>query len=329
MSTELNKKFAIIDLGSNSFHLLLGTIFSNGIWQVEQRISEAVQLRSGLTQEGTLSWESINRALTCLDAFALKLTKFSPSQTRVRIVGTATLRFAKNRELFVSHATKKLGYPIEVISEKEEARLVYLAFVHYLRQEKASDFLKQKILGLDVGGGSTELMVGLAREDNPRQSVSLPVGCVELQSYFMAKEGLCPENFERAAKCVEAKWMESKDALQVLMHYGWQYACAGSGSAEILLEVAQVLGSKLKGELSFSVLTEIKAYLISLKDYQQLNLLGLKDHQLQILPGVVTIFLVLMQLLHLEKMSVLPVALRHGIMVAMHSATMQPLEHNS
>jgi exopolyphosphatase/guanosine-5'-triphosphate,3'-diphosphate pyrophosphatase len=325
--TELNERFAIMDLGSNSFHLLLGIVTSSNIWKVEQQINEAVQLRAGLTQQGSLSWESINRALICLDAFAKKLTTFSPSPTKVRIIGTATLRFAKNRALFLSHATKKLGYPIEVISGTEEAEFIYLAFLNYLQTTQIPQRNKQKLLGIDVGGGSTELVVGLT--DKPDFSVSLPVGCVELQTYFLGTLGVNSQSFDLALHCVEEQLLAQTAAIKAILDFGWQQIYAGSGSAQILVEISRFLRLGTGKELSLSSLLQIKEYLISLKDYQHFKILGLKDHQLLILPGVVAIFLVLMKHLQLEKITVLPVSLRHGVLAAMHLASVQPLVHNN
>jgi exopolyphosphatase/guanosine-5'-triphosphate,3'-diphosphate pyrophosphatase len=325
--TELNERFAIMDLGSNSFHLLLGVITSSKIWKVEQHINEVVQLRAGLTQEGTLSWESINRALICLDYFAKILTKFSPNPDKVRIIGTATLRFAKNRDLFLSHATQKLGYPIEVISGTEEAEFIYLAFSSYLQKVGSPQSARQRLLGIDVGGGSTELVVGL--NGKPDVSVSLPVGCVELQTYFLGKLAVNRQNFDLALECVEAQFAAQIPAIQAIIDCGWQQVYAGSGSAEILIEISRLLNLEIGRELSTESLVQIKEYLISLKDAQHFKALALKEHQLLILPGVVTIFLALMKYLRLERITVLPVSLRHGVLAAMHLATVQPLAHNN
>ena len=167
MSTELHEAFAVIDLGSNSFHLLLGRVFlPANTWHIEQQFSEAVQIRAGLSPQGELTWESMNRALACLDNFADKLVEFSPALHKVRVIGTATLRMAKNSTWFLRQATKILGYPIEVISGEEEAELIYHAFAQYLPRH-----MHEKILGIDVGGGSIELVVGEGRA--PQASVSI------------------------------------------------------------------------------------------------------------------------------------------------------------
>lgn len=327
MLTKSNNRFAIVDLGSNSFHLLLGSTQSTDAWQIDFQMSEAVQLRAGLTQQGELSWESINRALTCLDAFAARLSKFAPNPSKVRIVGTAALRYAKNQDLFVSYATKKMGYPIEVISGEEEAELIYLAFVQHLLIANSQVALNKPILGIDVGGGSTELVVGCGSK--PKFSLSLPVGCVELQPIFLEKKGVTADNFSLAAEIIAKQFRAAERQIQALVDFGWHQVYAGSGSAEILAQVNQSLGLEHSNDITISSLRVIRDYLISLGDHQAFSVLGLKDHQLTILPGIVAIFLALMHHLQLEKITVLPVSLRHGALVAMLSTTQQPVVHNS
>lgn len=326
MLTKSNNRFAIVDLGSNSFHLLLGSMPSADTWQIDFQMSEAVQLRAGLTQQGDLSWESINRAMTCLDVFASRLNKFDPQ--KVRIVGTAALRYAKNQDLFLSHAAKRIGYPIEIITGEEEAELIYLAFVqHLLSGYCAQITLNKPILGIDVGGGSTELVVGCGVK--PKLSLSLPVGCVELQSIFLEKKGVTASNFSLAAEIIAKQFRAAERQIQTLVDFGWHQVYAGSGSADILVQTNKRLGLEHSNDISISSLRAIRDYLISLGDYQEFGVLGLKDHQLMILPGIVAIFLALMHHLQLEKITVLPVSLRHGALAAMLSTTQRPLEHNN
>ncbi len=324
MLTKSNNRFAIVDLGSNSFHLLLGSISPSNTWQIEQQINEAVQLRAGLTPQGDLNWESMNRALTCLDSFAARLTKFAPDHGKVRIIGTAALRMAKNRALFLSHATKRLGYPIEVISGEEEAELIYQAFVQYLGSHSV---IPEQILGIDAGGGSTELVIGCGPE--PKLSLSLPIGCVELQTFFLGKDTVTAENFTEVNQLVLEHLRGAERQIQTLVSFGWQRIYAGSGSADILAQVNRFFGLGIGNEMSRSSLRQIRDDLISLQDYRQFKILGLKDHQLLLLPGIVAIFLALMNHLQLDKITMLPVALRHGALAVMLSAMPQPLMHNS
>ena len=327
MLTKSNNRFAIVDLGSNSFHLLLGSSLPVDAWQIDFQMSEAVQLRAGLTQQGELSWESINRALTCLDVFASRLSKFDPNPSTVRIIGTAALRYAKNQDLFISHATKKIGYPIEVISGEEEAELIYQAFVQHLRCVYPQTILNKPILGIDVGGGSTELVIGFGTK--PKLSLSLPIGCVELQPLFLEKKSITADSFSLATQVIIKQFRAAERQMQALVDFGWHQIYAGSGSAEILAKVNQFLGLEQCNDISISSLRAIRDYLISLGDHQEFGILGLKDHQLMILPGVVAIFLALMHHLELEKITVLPVSLRHGALVAMLSAMQQPAAHSN
>lgn len=312
-----------MDLGSNSFHLLLGSFsLQDNTWQVEHQINEAVQLKAGMTPQGELSWESMNRALTCLDSFAARLSKFAPNRNKVRIIGTAVLRLAKNKTLFLSHATKRLGYPIEVISGEEEAELIYHAFAQYLGHQSSAP-----LLGIDAGGGSTELVIGFGAD--PKLSLSLPVGCIEFQPYFWGNNAVTAENFTLVGELILEQFRTAERQIQTFVAFGWERVYAGSGSADILAHVNQFLGLGKTNEISLSSLRKIRDELIALQDYRHFKIMGLKDHQLLILPGIVAVFLALMNHLQLKTITMLPVGLRHGALAVMLAATPQLLSHSS
>jgi exopolyphosphatase/guanosine-5'-triphosphate,3'-diphosphate pyrophosphatase len=160
---------AAIDLGSNSFHMIVARI-SNGHVQILDRLREMVQLAAGLDRHHRLSAESQQRALDCLARFGQRL-RHIPS-ARLRIVGTNTLRQARNSAGFVARAEQLLGHRVEIVSGQEEARLIYLGVAH-----SVGDVATQRLV-VDIGGGSTELIIG--EQFDPLHLASLRMGCVSL-----------------------------------------------------------------------------------------------------------------------------------------------------
>ena len=165
---------AAVDLGSNSFHMIVAKPHEGGI-DIIDRIRETVRLGDRFDPYGNVEQDAVERALACLDRFGQRLRHLP--QGAVRAVGTNALRRARNAEKFIRLASEKLGHPIEIISGIEEARLIYLGVIHDLAPDN------QQRLAIDIGGGSTELIVG--EQFNPKYLRSLNTGCVSLtQKYF-------------------------------------------------------------------------------------------------------------------------------------------------
>ena len=182
MSSDL---YAALDLGSNSFHLLVGRLVGGKIETVD-RVKDTVRLAAGLQADRTLSKEAQSRALESLARLSQRIAGIPNSQ--IRVVGTNTLRVATESAKFRRRAEKLLGQPIEIISGQEEARLIFLGV--------AKDFApdRQKRLVIDIGGGSTELIVG---KREPQILESLHMGCVSwTQRYF--KEGITRAAYQKA-----------------------------------------------------------------------------------------------------------------------------------
>ena len=186
---------ATVDLGSNSFRLLIGKIHSDGtIFPIDQ-IKETVRLASGLDANNNLTKASQMFALEVLSRFSERLSNFKKSE--VRVVATSTLRVANNAADFITIANKALGFPIEVISGKEEARLVYLGAMHSLA------FTDEKRLVIDIGGGSTEFIIG--RGYNPEIMESVTMGCVSYTGRYFANGILNESNFNNAILAARSK----------------------------------------------------------------------------------------------------------------------------
>ena len=167
---------AAVDLGSNSFRLLIGRVVNapagTQVYPLDS-LKETVRLASGLTREKTLDAESQQRALAVLERFGDRLRSFAPHT--VRAVATNTLRVAKNARSFLREAEAVLGFPIEVIAGREEARLIYTGVAN-------TASLLRPTLVVDIGGGSTEFIIGEGHE--PRLMESLFMGCVSYSLRF-------------------------------------------------------------------------------------------------------------------------------------------------
>ncbi|MFY9513156.1 MAG: exopolyphosphatase, partial [Rubrivivax sp.] len=185
--TQQDGPLAAVDMGSNSFRLELGSLHQGRYRRIDY-LKETVRLGAGLDADGLLGEEAIERGLACLRRFATRLQGFAPS--RVRAVATQTLREAKNRDAFLLRAQAALGQPIEVISGREEARLIYAGVAHLQPSDEPR-------LVVDIGGRSTELILGQGRV--PLAAESFAVGCVSLSLRFF-EGGRIDDNSFRAAQ---------------------------------------------------------------------------------------------------------------------------------
>ena len=178
---------AAVDLGSNSFHMVVARN-QHGQPSIVDRLREMVRLASGLDRDGRLDDASQERALACLRRFGQRLRDMQAHQ--VRVVGTNTLRRASNAEAFLAKVEEALGHPVEVISGIEEARLIYLGVSHH------SDAGEGANLVIDIGGGSTELIIGEGYE--PQYLESLTIGCVGMSRQHFEDGKITSKRFERA-----------------------------------------------------------------------------------------------------------------------------------
>ncbi|MDG4555052.1 MAG: Ppx/GppA phosphatase family protein [Candidatus Competibacter sp.] len=244
MSTDV---VAAIDLGSNSFHLIVARI-ANGHVQVLDRLREMVQLAAGLDNRNRLSEESQQRALDCLARFGQRLRHLAPEQ--LRIVGTNTLRQARNSTGFLSRAEQVLGHNIEIVSGQEEARLIYLGVAH-----SVADVAGQRLV-VDIGGGSTELIVGEKFET--RSLTSLKMGCVSL-SRACFDDGRISESRLREAELQVRLKLEP--VCEEFLALGWRVATGASGSIKAIHEVIMKEGWSRDG-ITLEALRRLRAALL-------------------------------------------------------------------
>lgn len=293
-----HSRFAAIDLGSNSFRMVVARELDQQL-QVVDHAKETVRLGAGLSAKGVLDRGSQERALTCLQRFAKALVGMPPEH--VRAVGTNALRRATNASAFVQRASDVLGHEIEVVSGVEEARLIYLGAAHCLAGAG-------RRLVIDIGGGSTECMLGegfrLDRAD------SLHMGCVEWTRRFFPDGRLSKKRLRRAV-------LAARVELEPLAHdyrlRGWQHCVGCSGSIVSVAEVVQATGGG-GDRIGGRDLAKLRKRVLALECSADLEQLGFKPERAQVLPGGLAILLALFEELAIEQLQCSAGALREGVL---------------
>jgi exopolyphosphatase/guanosine-5'-triphosphate,3'-diphosphate pyrophosphatase len=293
------KTYAAVDLGSNSFHLLLARM-EGAQMQVIDRLKEMVRLAGGLDKDGNLTEESQQLALSCLERFGQRLRDIPAEQ--VRIVGTNTLRKAKNSKTFLQRAEAAVGHRIDVVSGREEARLLYLGVAHSLPSDQG------RRLVVDIGGGSTELIVGEKFSAKLRES--LHMGCVSMTQTFFADGKISKSNWKKA---VTHAMLELRPILQDYTQAGWQIAVGSSGTMRSTADVLESQGWSTQG-ITREGLEQLKKQMLKLGEVAKLSeLKGLSSDRAPVFAGGVAIIEALFESFGLKEMSVAAGALREGL----------------
>jgi exopolyphosphatase / guanosine-5'-triphosphate,3'-diphosphate pyrophosphatase len=270
---------------------------------IVDRLREMVRLASGLNQHGFLDNASQSRALACLRRFGQRLRDMQAH--RVRVVGTNTLRRARNADGFVAAAEEALGHPVEVISGIEEARLIYLGVSHH------TDTAEGKNLVVDIGGGSTELIIGEGYE--PRHLESLSIGCVGLSREHFGDGKLSQKRFERARLATR---LELRPVAASFRRIGWSRAIGSSGTVRTARDIAQELGL-IESDLTVAALDQIIEEMINAKRIDELEMAGLGEDRGPVFPGGVAILAEIMRTLRIEQLETSSGALREGLLYDM------------
>jgi exopolyphosphatase/guanosine-5'-triphosphate,3'-diphosphate pyrophosphatase len=290
---------AAIDLGSNSFHLAIGRVVEGQIYPLDS-LREVVRLGGGLTAEKRIDRATQARALEALAKFSERLRGF-PRQA-VRAVGTNTLRVAKNAPQFLRDACDTLGFPIEVIAGREEARLIYLGVAHSLPPGE------ERRLVVDIGGGSTEFIIGTGLE--PELTESLYMGCVSFSlKYF--PDGRVDKTRMKAAEL--AARQELAGIVKAYRAAGWQEAVGSSGTAKALADLL-VQNGLAEGGITREGLDRLRSLLVKLESADLERLPGLRADRAPVLPGGLAIMLAVFDELGIETMKVSEGALRQGVL---------------
>jgi exopolyphosphatase/guanosine-5'-triphosphate,3'-diphosphate pyrophosphatase len=290
---------AAVDLGSNSFHMVVARR-GDGEVAILDRIREMVRLGAGLDTAGRIAPEAASRALDCLSRFNERLAALDAGQ--VRAVGTNTLRRARRSRGFLRRAEAALGHPIEVISGVEEARLIYLGAARSLPAQPG------RRLVVDIGGGSTELIIGEGYE--ALRLESLYMGCVGLSELFFG-EGRVSARRYRDARLFARQELEP--VCEAYRNEGWEEAIGTSGTIRATARVLESLGGE-PGEITAEGLQALQQRLEQSGDMASHGLAGLSGQRAPVFPGGVAILAETFDALGISRMTVADGALREGLL---------------
>lgn len=290
-------RLAAVDLGSNSFRLEIGRYEFGHIQRVEY-LKETVRQGSGLDEERNLTQEAMERGWACLARFGERLAGFPRAQ--VRAVATQTLREARNREEFLSRGSEVLGYPIDVVSGPEEARLIYQGVARLLPQ---SD---ERRLVVDIGGRSTELILG--HQFTPHAVASYRVGSVAWSQRYFARGEFTPQAFATAEIAAKAVLDE---ALGTFRRDAWEIAYGSSGTAGAVGDILQAAGGA-PGVITREGLHWLQDRLLRAQTADRVRLEGLKEERRPVIGGGISVLRAVFDLLDIQQMHVAQGALRQG-----------------
>jgi exopolyphosphatase/guanosine-5'-triphosphate,3'-diphosphate pyrophosphatase len=290
---------AAVDLGSNSFRLQVARVENDQLYMLDS-LREPVRLAAGLNSNKQLDKEAQQRALSCLQRFGERLRGLP--REAVRAVGTNSLRVAKNAAEFLKQAEAALGFPIEVIAGREEARLIYLGVAHGLPQTEGRRMV------MDIGGGSTEFIIGHGLE--PLKLESLFMGCVSYSQRYFADGKISKSSLKQAE-------LAARNELQTIQvefaRDQWEHALGSSGTARVLCDILELNGYSESG-ITRSGLEQLRAYLLKAGDVALLDLQGLKGDRIPVLPGGFAIMYAAFCELGIEQMQPALGALREGVL---------------
>lgn len=300
-STSAAETLAAIDMGSNSFRLEIAQLH-RGQYRRQVYLKETVRLGAGLDEQSMLTEEAMQRGLQCLQRFAAQLIEI-PS-TRVRAVATQTLREARNRNIFLERAQLALGYPIEVISGREEARLIYSG-VARLQSSTAPRLV------IDIGGRSTEMILGTGRK--PLRAESFQVGSVSLSLRYFPDGEFTAEAFRAAQVAAGA---ELEEALTLFAREQsrptWIDALGSSGTVGAVSQILAASGVS-DGSITLDGLRWCIKQCLSAGHSNRLNLPGLKEDRRAVVAGGLCILYTLLTHFDIDTLQPTKGALRQGV----------------
>jgi exopolyphosphatase/guanosine-5'-triphosphate,3'-diphosphate pyrophosphatase len=289
---------AAIDMGSNSFRLEIGQL-SPGRYKRIDYLKETVRLGGGLDERGLLTEEAMQRGLDCLARFAQRLDGYGPPQ--VRAVATQTLREARNRDAFLNRAQAVLGYPIEVISGREEARLIYAGVARLQPSDEPR-------LVIDIGGRSTEMILG--RGITPMRAESFQVGSVSLSMRYFADGRFTEQAFRDAQVAAGA---ELEEALAPFAPHHWREALGSSGTAGAVSQLLAANGIGDGGVITPDGLRWCIGHCLKAGRVDKLELNGLKDDRRAVIGGGLSILYTLATQFGIDRLMPARGALRQGV----------------
>lgn len=293
------ESFAAVDLGSNSFHLIVAR-YSLGQLTVLDRLREMVQLAAGLDKRNRLDAECQQRALECLSRFGQRLRDIPPEN--LRVVGTNTLRKARDSGAFMEAAREELGHSIDTISGIEEARLVYLGAVSSLPATEG------KLLVVDIGGGSTEIIVG--QDASPITLDSLYMGCVSYTKAYFPNGKLTRRRFQKARMAARS---ELRSIAANVRRHEWSLAVGTSGTVRAVASVLRDAGLS-EEEITLSAMKKLMRQLIKAGHIDAVELPGLSEQRASVFAGGLAILMEVFAALGIDRMAIAEGSLREGIL---------------
>lgn len=300
LSAMHDEYYAAVDLGSNSFHMVIVRVLAGSV-QIVSKNKQKVRLAAGLDENNQLSQESIERGLQCLRSFAEKLQDIPASN--IRIVSTATLRLATNVADFLAPAESILNHKITVISGEEEAKQIYLGVAYTSANQGNS-------LVIDIGGASTEVIIG--RDLQPLYLTSLNMGCVTFMEKFFSDGVISDLGFERAI--TEAR--EGIDAHKgTFLCFDWEQCLGASGTPQAITGILVKQG--INDAIRLDYLYKLKDECIKAGHVGALDINGLVPARQTIFPSGLAILIALFESLKIDNMQIAGGALREGILYGM------------
>lgn len=298
--SQSDEYYAAIDLGSNSFHMVIVRVLAGSV-QIVGKNKHKVRLASGLDDQNVLDEEAIKRGLECLTNFAEKLQDI-PS-TNIKVVATATLRLAVNANDFVQPAEQILKHKIQVISGEEEARQIFLGVAYTSANQGNS-------LVIDIGGASTEVVVG--RDLEPVHLVSLDMGCVTFMERYFPKREITESNFVEAYRAAMGIIAVHKDTF---MCFDWQQCLGASGTPQAVTQILVKQG--INDAIRLHHLYNLRDICIEQKYLDELEIDGLPAARQAIFPSGLAILIALFESFNIDNMQIAGGALREGIIYGM------------
>jgi exopolyphosphatase / guanosine-5'-triphosphate,3'-diphosphate pyrophosphatase len=293
---------AAVDLGSNSFHMVVAR-YHHGQLTILDRLREMVRLAGGLDDQGRLSRDATDRALGALQRFGQRLRDMKAKS--VRVVGTNAIRKARRKAGFLERAREALGHPIEIISGIEEARLIYQGVVHTMPLEPG------RRLVVDIGGGSTECIVGEGYEHRILESLYL--GCVSLSAEFFPDGRVVQKRWDRAVVTAEVECEPMRAPFRAI---GWEHAIGSSGSARAIADVIRELDPTAQS-ITRDGMNAVAARLVAAGNVRAAGFTSLDEERWPVFPGGLAILQGIFNALGLEEMKVADGALREGLLYDM------------
>jgi len=293
---------AAVDLGSNSFHLVVAR-YSHGQLVIIDRLREMVRLAAGVAENGRIDKEAAARALACLQRFGQRLRDMRADS--VRVVGTNALRLAHRKQAFLERAREALGHPIEIISGMEEARLIYAGVAHTMPSEPG------KRLVADIGGGSTELIIGEGLI--PLELESLQMGCVSLSERYF-RDGKI--SAKRIAAARVAARLELEPVQAAFRRRGWDRSAGSSGTVRAIGESIRELDNQAVA-ITPAGLELVIDYLVQAGHVRELKLAPLTEDRRPVFPGGIAILAEIVAGLGIKEMRIADGAMREGLLYDM------------